>query len=164
VGVPLGIVLTRRPAWRAPVLRLANVFQTIPSLALVGFRLPVFSIGAWPPITAHLLHPLLPFIQNTYNRSSRDGPAVVRDRRWRGGRSEGRGSTRRHGRTVARAVARRLQVARPHRCGREELHRVRPAGGDRGATDRASAARASAAAAAPGRHVRVSSGDHGGAD
>ena len=37
VGVPLGIALTRRPAWRAPVLGLANVFQTIPSLALFGF-------------------------------------------------------------------------------------------------------------------------------
>src|SRR2546426_7793214 len=37
IGIPLGVVLTRRPAWRGPVLGLANVFQTIPSLALFGF-------------------------------------------------------------------------------------------------------------------------------
>src|SRR5256886_10743246 len=42
VGVPLGVALTRRPAWRAPVLGLANVFQTIPSLALFGFLIPLF--------------------------------------------------------------------------------------------------------------------------
>ncbi len=37
IGVPLGILLTRRPAWRGPVLGVANVFQTVPSLALFGF-------------------------------------------------------------------------------------------------------------------------------
>src|SRR5438034_342789 len=52
VGVPLGVALTRRPAWRAPVLGLANVFQTIPSLALFGFLIPLFGIGAWTGITA----------------------------------------------------------------------------------------------------------------
>src|SRR3989442_1128859 len=56
VGVPLGIALTRRPAWRAPVLGLANVFQTIPSLALFGFLIPVFGIGAWTAITALIVY------------------------------------------------------------------------------------------------------------
>src|SRR5690348_17638654 len=45
VGVPLGIMLTRRAAWRPLVLGLANVFQTIPSLALFGFLIPLPLIG-----------------------------------------------------------------------------------------------------------------------
>ena len=52
VGVPGGIVLTRRPAWRGPVLGLANVFQTIPSLALFGFLIPLPFIGGIGATTA----------------------------------------------------------------------------------------------------------------
>src|SRR6266568_1661067 len=63
VGVPLGIALTRRPAWRAPVLALANVFQTIPSLALFGFLIPVFGIGAWTAITALIVYALLRLVE-----------------------------------------------------------------------------------------------------
>src|SRR5438477_2453925 len=66
IGVPLGIALTRRPAWRAPVLGLANVFQTIPSLALFGLLIPVFGIGAWTAITALVVYALLPIVRNTY--------------------------------------------------------------------------------------------------
>src|SRR6266700_481358 len=76
VGVPLGIVLTRRPAWRAPVLGLANVFQTIPSLALFGFLIPVFGIGAWTAITALIVYALLPIIRNTYTGIAGVDPAV----------------------------------------------------------------------------------------
>src|SRR6266704_7116844 len=76
VGVPLGIVLTRRPAWRAPVLGLANVFQTIPSLALFGFLIPVFGIGAWTAITALIVYALLPIILNTYTGIAGVDPAV----------------------------------------------------------------------------------------
>ena len=45
IGVPLGVLLTRRPAWRGPVLGMANVFQTVPSLALFGFLIPLPFIG-----------------------------------------------------------------------------------------------------------------------
>src|SRR3989441_796999 len=76
VGVPLGIALTRRPAWRAPVLGLANVFQTIPSLALFGFLIPVFGIGAWTAITALIVYALLPIIRNTYTGIAGVDPAV----------------------------------------------------------------------------------------
>src|SRR5947209_1108383 len=76
VGVPLGIALTRRPAWRAPVLALANVFQTIPSLALFGFLIPVFGIGAWTAITALVVYALLPIVRNTYAGITGVDPAV----------------------------------------------------------------------------------------
>ena len=45
VGVPTGILLTRRPSLRGPVLGLANVMQTVPSLALFGFLIPLPFIG-----------------------------------------------------------------------------------------------------------------------
>ncbi len=69
VGIPLGILITRRPALRKPVLGTANVIQTIPSLALFGFLLPAPWIGARADrlaILALALYALLPLIRNTY--------------------------------------------------------------------------------------------------
>ena len=45
MGVPLGILLTRHPPWAKPVLGVANILQTIPSLALFGFLLPLALAG-----------------------------------------------------------------------------------------------------------------------
>src|SRR5438046_7702867 len=63
IGVPLGVLLTRRPAWRGPVLGVANVFQTVPSLALFGFLIPLPFIGGIRATTASValvLYALLP--------------------------------------------------------------------------------------------------------
>ena len=76
LGVPLGIVLTRRPAWRGPVLGLANVFQTIPSLALFGLLIPIFGIGFWTALTALIVYALLPIVRNTYAGIAGVDPAV----------------------------------------------------------------------------------------
>ena len=79
VGVPVGIALTRRPAWRAPVLGLANVFQTIPSLALFGFLIPlpfIGGIGATTAIVALVVYALLPIVRNTYTGLAGVDPAV----------------------------------------------------------------------------------------
>ena len=68
IGVPLGILLTRRPRWRTPVLGIANVLQTIPSLALFGFLIPIPFIGGIGPrtaIVALILYALLPILRNT---------------------------------------------------------------------------------------------------
>lgn len=68
IGIPLGILLTRRKRLRAPVLGLANVMQTVPSLALFGFLIPlpfIGGIGARPVIVALVLYALLPVIRNT---------------------------------------------------------------------------------------------------
>lgn len=79
IGVPLGIALTRRPAWRSPVLGLANVFQTVPSLALFGFLIPLpflGGIGARTAIVALVLYALLPIVRNTYTGIAGVDPAV----------------------------------------------------------------------------------------
>jgi len=65
-----------RAAWRRPVLGLANVFQTIPSLALFGLLIPVFGIGAWTAITALVVYALLPIVRNTYVGITGVDPAV----------------------------------------------------------------------------------------
>jgi osmoprotectant transport system permease protein len=69
VGVPLGILLTRRPKWKAFVLGSTNVVQTIPSLALFGLLLPLPWLGARADrlaILALALYALLPVVRNTY--------------------------------------------------------------------------------------------------
>ena len=69
VGIPLGILITRRPALNKPVIGSANIIQTVPSLALFGFLLPVPWIGARADrlaILALTLYALLPLIRNTY--------------------------------------------------------------------------------------------------
>ena len=69
VGVPLGILLTRRPKWKALVLGSTNVIQTIPSLALFGLLLPLPWLGARADrlaIIALALYALLPVVRNTY--------------------------------------------------------------------------------------------------
>lgn len=69
VGIPLGILITRRPALHKPVIATANIIQTIPSLALFGFLLPAPWIGDRAgrlAILALTLYSLLPLIRNTY--------------------------------------------------------------------------------------------------
>ena len=65
VGVPVGLWLTRRPRWAPAVLGAAGVLQTVPSIALLGFLIPLMGIGAAPAILALLLYSLLPIIRNT---------------------------------------------------------------------------------------------------
>lgn len=69
IGIPLGILITRSPILKKPVLGGANIIQTIPSLALFGFLLPAPWIGARADrlaILALTLYALLPLISNTY--------------------------------------------------------------------------------------------------
>ena len=80
IGMPLGILLTRWPALRQPILGSANVIQTIPSLALFGFLLPAPWIGARADrlaILALMLYALLPLIRNTYAGIQSVDPSVV---------------------------------------------------------------------------------------
>ena len=68
IGLPTGILLTRKKSLRAPILGIANVMQTIPSLALFGFLIPlpfIGGIGARTAIVALVLYSLLPIIRNT---------------------------------------------------------------------------------------------------
>jgi len=80
IGIPLGILITRRPVLNKPILGGANIIQTIPSLALFGFLLPAPWIGERADrlaILALTLYALLPLIRNTYTGIKGVDPAVV---------------------------------------------------------------------------------------
>jgi osmoprotectant transport system permease protein len=80
IGIPLGILITRWPVLKKPVLGGANIIQTIPSLALFGFLLPAPWIGARSDrlaILALTLYALLPLISNTYTGIKGVDRAVV---------------------------------------------------------------------------------------
>ncbi|MDF2844678.1 MAG: ABC-type proline/glycine betaine transport system, permease component [Herbinix sp.] len=66
VGVPLGILVSRVKALETPILSVAGILQTIPSLALLGFMIPLFGIGIKTAVAALFLYSLLPIIRNTF--------------------------------------------------------------------------------------------------
>jgi osmoprotectant transport system permease protein len=66
VGVVLGILLTRFRTFATPVLGVASVVQTVPSLALLALMIPLLGIGVTPAITALFLYAVLPILRNTY--------------------------------------------------------------------------------------------------
>lgn len=79
IGIPLGILITRHPSLSRPILGFANVMQTVPSLALFGFLLPIpiiGGIGARTAIVALVLYSLLPIIRNTVVGINSVDPAV----------------------------------------------------------------------------------------
>lgn len=87
LGTPLGIVITRRARLRRWILGAANVMQTVPSLALFGFLIPVpllGGIGQRTAIVALALYALLPIIRNTYAGISGVDPAVIESARGMG--------------------------------------------------------------------------------
>ena len=79
IGLPLGILMTRHAAMSRPILTVANVVQTVPSLALFGFLIPlpfIGGIGARTAIVALVLYSLLPIINNTFIGISGVDPAI----------------------------------------------------------------------------------------
>src|SRR5258706_192628 len=80
IGVPLGMFIVQRPALRTIALGVASVFQTIPSLALFGFLIPIpfiGGIGKRTAIVALVLYALLPILRNTYVGLTGIDPAVL---------------------------------------------------------------------------------------
>ena len=80
IAIPAGIGLTRAPRWVGPVIGAANVLQTIPSLALFGFLLPLPWLGdraARIAIVALTAYALLPILRNTYTGIRSIDPAVI---------------------------------------------------------------------------------------
>lgn len=76
IGVTVGILLTRYPRVSNPVIGGVGIIQTIPSVALLGFLLPVLGIGVVPAIVALFLYALLPIIRNTYTGIEEVDPSV----------------------------------------------------------------------------------------
>ncbi len=80
IGIPLGITLTRRAALKRWVMGAANIIQTVPSLALFGFLIPIpllGGIGSRSAVVALTLYALLPILRNTYTGIAGVEPAVV---------------------------------------------------------------------------------------
>ncbi|KAA5546704.1 ABC transporter permease/substrate-binding protein [Adhaeribacter rhizoryzae] len=77
IGMPLGILISRKRNFSGAVLGLAGILQTIPSIALLGFMIPLLGIGALPAITALFLYSLLPIIRNTFTGINGVDAAVV---------------------------------------------------------------------------------------
>src|SRR5580692_9562510 len=76
IGLPLGIFISRRKKFSGAVLGVAGVLQTIPSIALLGFMIPLLGIGPLPAIAALFLYALLPVIRNTYTGIDGVDPGV----------------------------------------------------------------------------------------
>jgi osmoprotectant transport system permease protein len=66
IALPLGVVAARRPRLGQIVLGVAGIVQTIPSLALLVFMIPLLGIGSAPAIAALFLYSLLPIVRNTH--------------------------------------------------------------------------------------------------
>ncbi|MGY0617976.1 ABC transporter permease/substrate-binding protein [Lysobacter sp. A378] len=66
VALPLGILAARRPRLGQVILTTTGLLQTLPSLAVFVFMIPLFGIGAGPAIAALFLYSLLPIVRNTH--------------------------------------------------------------------------------------------------
>lgn len=80
ISLPVGVWLTRAPRWSGPIITIANVLETIPSLAMFGFLLPLPWLGeraARIAIAALTAYALLPILRNTYAGIRGIDPAVL---------------------------------------------------------------------------------------
>lgn len=77
IGIPLGILITRVKKLSGPILGFANVIQAVPSLALLGFLIPLLGIGSKPAILMVFLYSLLPIIKNTYTGLMNINPDII---------------------------------------------------------------------------------------
>jgi len=80
IGVPMGIVITRQPGLKRWILGATNIIQTVPSLALFGFLIPIpliGGIGNKTAVVALVLYALLPIIRNTFVGITGVDPAVA---------------------------------------------------------------------------------------
>ncbi len=76
LGLSLGILISKLKKLASPVISFVNAIQTIPSIALLGFLLPLLGIGVVPAIVALFLYALLPIVRNTYTGIHEINPAV----------------------------------------------------------------------------------------
>ena len=66
ISIPLGVLIARKARLSGPILTITGILQTIPSIALLGFLIPVLGIGMKPAIFALFLYSLLPIVRNVY--------------------------------------------------------------------------------------------------
>ena len=66
IALPTGIIIARYRRYAEPIIGVTAVFQTIPSLALFGFLVPILGIGSTTALIALIIYALLPILRNTY--------------------------------------------------------------------------------------------------
>ncbi len=77
VSIPLGLWLERHRRGAEPVIRVLGLFQTVPSLALLAFMIPVLGVGILPAIVALWIYSLFPIVRNTYTGVRDADPRAV---------------------------------------------------------------------------------------
>jgi len=77
VSVPLGVLLARVPRGAEGIMQLLGVLQTIPSIALLAFMIPLFGIGVLPALVALWLYALLPIVRATFTGVHHADPDAV---------------------------------------------------------------------------------------
>ncbi len=74
IGVPLGIFIYYHRNFQKPVIGFANIMQAVPSMALLGFAIPLLGIGKLPAIVVVIIYSLLPILKNTYTGLTQINP------------------------------------------------------------------------------------------
>ncbi|MDO6447647.1 ABC transporter permease [Oceanobacillus profundus] len=77
VAIPLGILLSRAPNFADRFISFVGILQTIPSLAILAFFIPILGVGKLPAIIALFFYSLLPILRNTYIGIRDVNPGVV---------------------------------------------------------------------------------------
>jgi osmoprotectant transport system permease protein len=77
VAVPLGMALERRRRWAEPVIRVVGITQTIPSIAILAFMIPLLGIGFRPALVALWVYSLFPILRSTYTGLREASPDAV---------------------------------------------------------------------------------------
>lgn len=77
IAIPLAILVAHRRRAAGILLQVTGVFQTIPSLAILGLLIPFVGIGTVPTIIALIVYALLPIFQNTYVGLAEIDPALL---------------------------------------------------------------------------------------
>ncbi len=77
IAVPLGIIIVRYRKFSGPVIGFANIVQSIPSLALLGFLIPILGIGSKPAIIMVVMYSLLPIVKSTFTGLTNINPSLI---------------------------------------------------------------------------------------
>ncbi|GAY70296.1 ABC transporter permease/substrate-binding protein [Streptococcus canis] len=77
IGIPLAALLSRSKRWSDIMLQVTGIFQTIPSLALLGLFIPLMGIGTFPAVTALVIYAIFPILQNTITGLNGIDPSLV---------------------------------------------------------------------------------------
>jgi len=77
IGIPLAILIVRYRKFSGPIIGFTNIVQSIPSLALLGFLIPVVGIGSKPAIIMVVLYSLLPIVKNSFAGLTNINPSLI---------------------------------------------------------------------------------------